>query len=383
MGFLRLALAFCVFFAHSTSIDAPILRGEIAVEIFYVISGFYMQLVLGNIYTPSRLGARWLQRFYANRYLRLFPTYIITAVATIAFAAFYSLLHPGAEAEPLAAMSAVKELPHNVPNLALKAYLLFTNIFMLFQDATMFLGVRDGTASFVADFSQSQVQLWQALAIPQAWSVGVELSFYLLAPFLLRLSSRLLTLALLICMASKIAFLAVVTGHTAPYTGIGNILPNAASSWGYRFLPFELAYFLAGALAYRYFSSKLFRPIEPTSTTKTIAYVVVFASMTLASLAVNKTVLCWLYPLMFAVAAPPLFSIFRTSHQDRLIGSLSYPFYMVHNLCLQVSSPLVKLGIPGLSPIFALVITLILSVVLTKNEELIENARLQLKASPP
>jgi peptidoglycan/LPS O-acetylase OafA/YrhL len=382
MGLLRLALAFCVFYGHSASTGAPILRGEIAVEAFYVISGFYMQLVLGTIYTPARLGTKWIQRFYANRYLRLFPTYIITAGATIAFAGAYSLLHPGVEAAPLAAMAAVSELKQSIPNIALKAYLLFTNIFMLFQDATMFLGVRDGTARLVADFSHSQIQLWQALALPQAWSIGVELSFYLLAPFLLRLSSRLLAIILIISLTSKIAFLAIVTGHTAPYTGIGNILPNAASLWGYRFLPFELTYFLAGALAYRYFESKLFKPRISTRITKIIAYTAIFTAITLASFVVNKTVLCWLYPFIFAVAAPPLFSLFRASQQDRLIGNLSYPFYMAHELCLRATNPLQTLNIPGLHTITALIFTLFLSVVLTKGERLIEKARIKLKTSP-
>jgi len=381
MGLLRLSLAICVFFAHSTSAGIPVLRGDTAVEIFYVISGFYMQLVLGNIYTPERLGQKWLQRFYANRYLRLFPTYIITAGATIIFAGAYSLLRPGAEAAPLKALTAVNELQQNLPNTLLKAYLLLTNIFMLFQDTTMFLGVRDGTARFVADFSNSQIQLWTALAVPQAWSIGVELSFYLIAPFLLRLSNKLLTAALLISLSCKIAFLAIVSGQTLPYTGIGPIMPNASGLWGYRFFPFELTYFLAGALGYRYYGSNLFLPLNPTRALKAFSYALVITSVTLASPLFNREWTCWLYPFIFAAAAPTLFSLFQTSKPDRLIGNLSYPFYMLHILCLRISMPLHKLDIPGAPTLAALALTLYLSAVLAKSEGLIEKARLKIKSS--
>ena len=50
-GFLRLLLAIAVVLVHSSGIfGIGLLGGVEAVEIFFMISGFYMVLVLENIY---------------------------------------------------------------------------------------------------------------------------------------------------------------------------------------------------------------------------------------------------------------------------------------------------------------------------------------------
>jgi peptidoglycan/LPS O-acetylase OafA/YrhL len=55
MGLLRLALAVDVFVTHSNWSGIPSLRGDTAVEMFNVMSGFYLQPVLSRTYTPKRL----------------------------------------------------------------------------------------------------------------------------------------------------------------------------------------------------------------------------------------------------------------------------------------------------------------------------------------
>src|SRR5580658_9352582 len=71
MGILRVYLALCVITAHST----PALPWHLhdphqAVEIFYIISGFYMALILSNGYPTTK-------QFYVSRFLRIFPAYFI------------------------------------------------------------------------------------------------------------------------------------------------------------------------------------------------------------------------------------------------------------------------------------------------------------------
>ena len=57
MGLLRLLLALCVFCGHSRGLGGlSWLAANIAVECFFVISGFYMQLILSSKYTRHRLG---------------------------------------------------------------------------------------------------------------------------------------------------------------------------------------------------------------------------------------------------------------------------------------------------------------------------------------
>lgn len=72
MGTLRLLLALAVVLFHSGPFvftGSDWVGGIVAVEGFFVVSGFYMALVL-----HQRYGGR-LRDFYANRLLRLFPLY--------------------------------------------------------------------------------------------------------------------------------------------------------------------------------------------------------------------------------------------------------------------------------------------------------------------
>ncbi|MGA7786999.1 MAG: acyltransferase family protein, partial [Xanthobacteraceae bacterium] len=81
MGLLRILSAICVFCSHSRSLGTfRWLGGGLAVELFFVISGFYMQLVLSERYTREKLGERWAFQFYKARYFRLLPIYLAAGV---------------------------------------------------------------------------------------------------------------------------------------------------------------------------------------------------------------------------------------------------------------------------------------------------------------
>src|SRR5262249_20142393 len=123
----------------------------------------------------------------------------------------------------------------NAPPGAL-ALLAFSNLFIFGQDWVMFLGVHAHHLSFVTHFTDSDVFLFEGLTIHQTWTLGVELTFYLVAPFVL--PRRKLLLALL---AASLALRAVLL-----YTGLGFDDP-----WTYRFFPTELALFLSGSLSHQ------------------------------------------------------------------------------------------------------------------------------------
>src|ERR1700751_2909819 len=78
MGALRLILALSVVASHA---DVPsILRlwgGPSAVQIFFVISGFYMQLILRKEYRGDAVG------FWMSRGARIYPAYAIVAAITV------------------------------------------------------------------------------------------------------------------------------------------------------------------------------------------------------------------------------------------------------------------------------------------------------------
>src|SRR5262249_9741127 len=73
----------CVLVEHSgqTIFGIQPLRGYLAVQSFYVISGFYMALVLGERYSSTR-------QFYISRFLRILPIYWIVLGFTVLAALF-------------------------------------------------------------------------------------------------------------------------------------------------------------------------------------------------------------------------------------------------------------------------------------------------------
>ena len=80
MGTLRLFLAFSVLawhlrphgFERLTAMD-----GGIAVMAFFIISGFYMSMVISQKYSQLPNGRN---RFFINRFLRIFPLYFVAMI---------------------------------------------------------------------------------------------------------------------------------------------------------------------------------------------------------------------------------------------------------------------------------------------------------------
>ena len=74
MGLFRVLLAVSVFIVHvdSTGFISNLIGfgGANAVELFFVVSGFYIAMILNSSYSKNR-------NFYLNRALRLYPIYYI------------------------------------------------------------------------------------------------------------------------------------------------------------------------------------------------------------------------------------------------------------------------------------------------------------------
>jgi len=309
MGLFRLLLAVCIFCAHARPLGHfPWLNGEVAVELFFVISGFYMQLVLSSRYTRETLGPGWIYQFYKARYFRILPVYLAGWLLSVTA----SILIPSFGA--VAVWHAVWALPDSFGNCLFKIFLIVTNLTVFFQDATMFLALHHGQILWSANFRTSEIPLFLSLGVVQAWSLGIELSFYLLAPYLLNLRARWLLAGMTATLSLK--FLVVYAYHLG-------------DPWTYRFFPFELGYFLLGALAYRY-RSWLQVP-APAPAGLCLTYVLA-AGFTLFRLAVPLPSLT--YPLAFALVLPFMFKATAHLKYDRLLGELSFPFYITHLLCI-------------------------------------------------
>ena len=186
MGTLRLILASLVVLDH-TSIIGPV-YGSIAVKVFFIISGFYMQLLW------CKPGLRVLA-FYKSRWLRIVPEYYLFALLAAVFAS-----------------------PVSASALSVRDWLLTVMLFG--RDFSCYAGHCE-----LPDFP--------------AWSLASELTFYAIAPFILRMGSLRLAGIAALCLS-----LYSVTD-------------------AYFFFPANLGFFLIGALLYRY-DSPLRRFFEAT-----------------------------------------------------------------------------------------------------------------------
>jgi peptidoglycan/LPS O-acetylase OafA/YrhL len=139
--------------------------GENAVEIFFMISGFYVALILDNSYSSIRL-------FYTNRILRLYPIYFLVCALILIRHAIFA------------------DSSNNLFNYPAVALLIGTlaNTTLIGSDWIMFLQWNENGLQF-GPYGDSQLQIHQMLFIPQAWSLGAELTFYALAPFICKVKT--------------------------------------------------------------------------------------------------------------------------------------------------------------------------------------------------
>src|ERR1700722_19323920 len=220
MGSLRTIFAISVVLTHCWA-HPLFIGGRNAVQLFYMISGFLISYVVVERRTYAYVGA-----FYLSRYLRLYPVYCV-----IALLALFLTMAGG----PVSVESDVFATFHATPTSA-RVLLLFANYFLFTQDWVMFAGVHQHALVFTSDFQNSAVVLYHGLLVPQAWTLGVELSFYLIAPWVLPARKAIYVLL----AASLVLRLCLIR------LGVGMHDP-----WTYRFFPTELALFLMGALAHQ------------------------------------------------------------------------------------------------------------------------------------
>ena len=301
MGLLRLLLAFCVLASHHDLFELEFLPGDLAVRTFFVISGYYMAFVLERKYAgrPVRL-------FYTNRLLRLYPGYALMAVFSLA-ALLLLDVHPFAGQDQFRLVFG---------NAASALAVVWANI-AIFGQEILFLFDADKTgALWWCAGAPHAAGAYRFMLVPQGWSLALELYFYLLAPWLLRLSTSRLGLLAAASFALNLGMIA--SGQT-----------GADVCW--RFLPAQLYLFLLGCLAFRLTArgERAWLRGRP----------LVACAGLLAALILGFEYLP--LPLGLRVAAllgltaavmPGLFDALSANRFDRLAGDLSYPFYICHFL---------------------------------------------------
>lgn len=313
MGVLRFLLALSVAWTHAGLPKG--LSGDLCVTIFFVISGFYMAMVLSENPAYGRVSA-----FYQQRLLRLFPTYwALLALALLAGALTSSIRQGWATVQAL-------QLPQNHPGLF--AGWVLSHLFIIGQDTFHFLGLgATGAVAFGRHATPAAHPLAGLLVIPPAWSLSLEITFYLLVPFLVRRSTSVLVGLMFASCAIRLGCV----------YGLGLV----EDPWATRFFLSELAFFLVGMLAYRLVA----QPGAKLTSIRGAGYLAL-CSVAVGSLAANNFghVNAGLFSkaaaatLVLTIAIPWLFMLTRHNRLDRHVGEYSYPLYLCHVLVFELWS---------------------------------------------
>lgn len=293
MGFLRLFFALNVFFGHSGTIANSIP----SVESFFIISGFYISLILNEKYTEKKKKSNFL--FITNRFLRIYPSYWIVLILL-----FLLKVHR-------------YDISLNLTSFSLSD--IIQNI-LIFPSVNLFIN----KGEFIKGFLN-----------PPAWSLGIEFIFYFLAPFIVRNSKRAFFIFI---MSFPLGFLFYDVKVLQVF---------------YLFMLGSLSYF-----AYKKFwilKKSVFaqRKMEKRVFLGTIIVIGVLAMMMPNLLSIHNLWIQVVYYVGIASVMPFIFSFTSKSRVDRLLGNFSYPVYVCHQLVLEffwgkVSSPNVHIIIVAL-----------------------------------
>ena len=306
MGLVRFLLAATVVINHTGPLFGLVLTDAyIAIKVFFTISGFYMALILSEKYTgPGRC-----RLFYTNRWLRLFPLYWVVLALSFGVSLFFTtFLHTSLLLGPW------QTWLHRLSP-ATVAAAITANVTIIGQDLLFFTHVNaaSGTLSFAWDALQRATPGWFFLLIPQAWTISLELVFYLMAPWLTRRSNAFLAAVI----AASFALRAVIYAGNFPF-----------DPWKQRFFPVECGFFLLGILSYRLYAA--LKPLRvPRRTLWTVSALYVAAIFVYQFLPGARGKEYYLYAAT-VLSIPFLFLLTQKMRFDRLIGELSYPMYISH-----------------------------------------------------
>lgn len=305
MGLIRILLSLSVVLGHYHGVFGfSMLSGAAPVQAFYVISGFYISLILNEKYQHTSIG-----NFYLTRYLRLAPILLLTALLTY----FFITVPAYRESNPIVTSPLYISIP-----------VILSQITLIGQDIFIFFIYDLKNAAFIfssqinSPFPEGEfIRAYQLLQVQQGWSIGTEVWFYLIAPFMLRRSVWIIALIIFVSSMLRFYFYNVMGLHGDPFT--------------YRFFPLELGTFLVGNLSYRVYE-KLQNNYDAIGNRMVgvIATIIIFWSF----IPKNDEKAGWLFVLIIGICLPFIFSATKSSKFDRWLGDLSYPIYVTHILVL-------------------------------------------------
>ncbi len=294
MGILRFILALNILLLHLPHLgNVPVIGAIQAVSIFFMISGFYMAFILNEKYIKK---AGSYKLFITNRFLRIFPTYWVVLLALIILSTIKLHFHIGTGDD---------------------AITHFTSFYAHASSGEYFFAMlnfwlRNLTLLITTDYFWNISKYPGFLLVQQAWTLQLELLFYLVAPFIARLkfSKLLLFTVLLLCFNYFVFSFHLLSEELL----ISNFL-NC------------FIFFLLGIFSYKLFTILKNIELKRNFLIKLILFA--FAFIYLFSFTGI------FYYLVIAGVLPFFFLFSRTIKIDAWIGEFSYPVYLTHFLFIK------------------------------------------------
>lgn len=302
MGLIKFYLALCVLFSHiGLKVFFPVLDAGMAVNCFFVISGFFISMGLNERYTYKRSNIM----FYTSRFLRIWPLYVVSIVILA----------------PWGVLSYQFDLINELP-LITRIFIIFSNIFILGIDIPLHFSFLNGNivnSAFGIDPNHNGVSY--IFNLP-AWSLSIELIFYGIAPFVVRSLKRSIIFFLIglsYCLYFK-------------YTNLG-------FAYSFRIdLLFLGAMFYFGLGILGYWLSRKYSNKE-IPTLLALVSLIIFVGSAYMGFAGNFT--NFMFVIMLAVFSRFLFDFTNESSTDKFFGDMAYPIYILQ---IPLSSMVRSLG---------------------------------------
>jgi peptidoglycan/LPS O-acetylase OafA/YrhL len=234
----------------------------------------------------------WKVRFYTSRFLRLFPLYWAVCILAMLFWFVTKFSGPN--------------LIHNGNELSVlsQAALILSNASIVGLDAVVIL--QDHLSGNIMRL------------IGPAWSLAIEIQFYLVAPFVVTRSLR--TMLLLLGATLAIRF---------------SLLGATYDPWRYYFAPSVWCFFIMGATSF-----KLIAFVLNDTTRRALGWAGLLGIVPLGvicgirDMSELDTPSMWVFYLGRSASVPFIFELTKEWKRDRRIGEFSYPMYIVHPLGL-------------------------------------------------
>ena len=305
MGILRLLFALSVVFAH---LDLKfLLGGRIAVELFFITSGY----LIAGIIRSKKYSSR--KNFILSRLMRIYPLYFITLITTL-------LVNFTIGNQDISEI--YKYLLDN-GNYFLITLSILVNFLILGQDLLFYITYSPKFFSFTSNYSEHYPYLNKVLIVPQGWTLSLELYFYFIYSLLQKYKKSLIFI-FITSLLLRLYFFQISLGTQEP--------------WDYRFFPLEVNFFLLGVSVFALvckFNHLL--DLKSIKLLQKILYLLFIGLIVCKSLIdLPPLISTILYVSLYLIVLPISAEINLNSKIYNYLGQLSYPIYIVHILVIQI-----------------------------------------------